>query len=85
MQYNGHLPIKKQIHAHEHMFNNTQKTWMHTWIKKCSETDGPTSAICEKAVQRAGWRYRDSPQALAAKSCLGHLALTLCLFDRVSD
>lgn len=40
------------------------------------------AAVSKKAVQcleslpRAGWRHSDSLQAPAAKSCLGHLALT---------
>lgn len=62
---------KPFIHTYTHMYLHSSSVWK--------------DVQCFKHLQWAGWRWGDSPQALAAKTCLGHLALTQCLFDRLSD
>lgn len=87
MQYNGYLAMQKQTSGHEHMLNmsiyihiynmNTDRDknvfwgWGATFKAAASEK----AVRCLHCLPRAGWRDSDSPQALAAKSCLGHLAL----------
>ncbi len=80
MQYNGHLPIQKQTNGH---ILNTIWAWpfthkhKNTWIEGCFEADLWKGCSMSQLSLVSRWEAEsDSPQALAAKSCLGHLALT---------
>lgn len=92
-QTNGHEHVLNQIWAwsfrHKH-----RKRGCTLGLKGALGLMGPTSVAtisekkgCSMSLQSSESRLEvesDSPPALTAKSCLGHLALTQCLFDRLS-
>lgn len=86
VQYKTHPPIQKQTTAHEHPDNKIKDNFYNVhsmgW-KRATLTAAPFGS-----VYRPESRVRaksDSPQALTAKPCLGHLALTTCRFDQLTE